>query len=378
MLADCHTMAAESSGRTTTPSTGAAASALALMNAGEDPDAIIKTRILSSRQNFLDLCTSNHYQFDELRRAKFSTAMIVWHLRFPSAPSIAPYCDHCGTYITEGFRYACTPCEYDLCPACHKSKKVHPPHKHRLRPESVTGYNCSPSIEVADASVVQDGTPNGPVVVNPHRRVEVVKNWLKLLDHVARCKPTPPTTCPHTQCQGLKDLLVHTRVCSGGSECYTCRPVINLLRAHGRKCQRPRGACAVPGCARFKELYEERRRRAALGLTDVPPSTAPKPPGTLPPPPAPGTLTRSVSAVVRSSATRRTPSRAKASPAKAKPSPAKTKASKAGKAKKTHASPAARRTPEKRRRAGSKTKRGSRPSPAVLKRSRSTPALHDV
>ncbi|KAI3981349.1 hypothetical protein MKX01_001794 [Papaver californicum] len=50
-----------------------------------DEDEVIEGNIFDGRYNFLDFCMKNHYQFDNLQRAKHSSMMILYYLHNPSA-----------------------------------------------------------------------------------------------------------------------------------------------------------------------------------------------------------------------------------------------------------------------------------------------------
>jgi E1A/CREB-binding protein len=52
----------------------------------EDPDPEVTNEHFDTRQAFLSLCQGNHYQFDQLRRAKHSSMMVLYHLHNPDAP----------------------------------------------------------------------------------------------------------------------------------------------------------------------------------------------------------------------------------------------------------------------------------------------------
>ena len=51
-----------------------------------DPDDVIENEICDTRQSFLNVCQANHFQFDQLRRAKHSTTMLCYSLHNPTAP----------------------------------------------------------------------------------------------------------------------------------------------------------------------------------------------------------------------------------------------------------------------------------------------------
>merc|ERR1711988_588858 len=65
----------------------------------EDPDKIHESEIFDTRQEFLEFCKCNHYQYDELRRAKHSSMMALYHFINPGAPKFLPICNNCGKEI---------------------------------------------------------------------------------------------------------------------------------------------------------------------------------------------------------------------------------------------------------------------------------------
>ena len=58
----------------------------------EDIDDLQDSEHFQDRLSFLNLCTGNHYQFDQLRRAKHSSVMVLYHLHNPDAPKFVPSC----------------------------------------------------------------------------------------------------------------------------------------------------------------------------------------------------------------------------------------------------------------------------------------------
>eukprot|EP00937_MAST-01D_sp_MAST-1D-sp2_P005967 g5967.t1 len=90
------------------------------MKPTDDPDVGTEKSIedFDTRQQFLQLCQMNHYQFDELRRAKHSSMMVLYHLHNPDAPNFVSQCHRCHKDITSGTRYHCKTCDFDLCSEC--------------------------------------------------------------------------------------------------------------------------------------------------------------------------------------------------------------------------------------------------------------------
>lgn len=59
-----------------------------------------KPEVGESRHGFLELSQYCNFQFDTLRRAKYSTSMLLYYLNNPSAPGIVPTCSTCSNDIS--------------------------------------------------------------------------------------------------------------------------------------------------------------------------------------------------------------------------------------------------------------------------------------
>ena len=70
----------------------------------KDEDPTIESEIFDNRQLFLNYCQKNSTQFDQLRRAKMTTMMVLYQLHNPSAAKFMQLCGACYTEINHGYR----------------------------------------------------------------------------------------------------------------------------------------------------------------------------------------------------------------------------------------------------------------------------------
>jgi len=214
-----------------------------------DYDKIIKNDILQTRHAFLSLCTGNRYQFDQLRRAKHSTMMVLYHLHNPDAPAHLYICSLCQNDILAGKRYHCDICssgDFDLCQAC--KDKVGETHEHVLTPIVVTrGVNT----ETSDAQRLQR------VSELRRARQHSLALFKDALVHSSTCNDP---NCREPPCPKMKNLLRHRQNCEirvrGG--CEICRRVLCLVQMHARECKTER--CRVPHCEDLKHHLKQQQQ----------------------------------------------------------------------------------------------------------------------
>jgi hypothetical protein len=202
----------------------------------EDVDDVQESEHFDNRLAFLNLCTGNHYQYDQLRRAKHSSMMVLYHLHNPDAPKFVPQCAICHKEILSGYRHTCQTCEVDYCNKC---VSIHGPrvHHHPLRPVAVAG-----------------GAPVQLTEEQRKERARSIKLHMELLTHAAECVSP---TCPFKNCKKMKDFLRHESACKVGAVrgCRLCTRINGLLNMHARSCKNDE--CVVPKC---KELKEQARK----------------------------------------------------------------------------------------------------------------------
>ena len=158
----------------------------------------IDSEILDNRQQFLDLCKRNYYQFDELRRSKHTSMMILWHLHNRHAAKFVPTCNSCQREIFSGIRYNCKTCnDYDLCPDCYKNPNTNRGLcTHKLVPKAV---------ENGDETRSSSGQSHGG-----KDRERQIKLHIQLLEHASLCQSG---SCPSPNCAKMKNYLKHFKDC---------------------------------------------------------------------------------------------------------------------------------------------------------------------
>ena len=196
---------------------------------------------LNNRQAFLNLCQGNHYQFDQLRRAKHSSMMVLWHLHNRDAPKFVQQCAICSREILQGYRYHCPTCaDHDQCHECVSNPNT-PRHPHPLKP-------------IAVASQQQ----NELTAAQRKERQRSIQLHMTLLLHAATCHSPK---CPSANCTKMKGLLKHGNQClvkaSGG--CNVCKRIWALLQLHARQCKA--SSCPVPNCMAIRERFRQLKKQ---------------------------------------------------------------------------------------------------------------------
>lgn len=216
----------------------------------DDDAEELECEILETRQDFLNLCRKNHYQFDQQRRAKHTSMMILWHLHNPDAAKIVQMCAACGKDILSGVRYNCPHCtDYDLCAECYNNPNTNRGScTHELVPKSVDG----------DAN--QNGAGGSAQLTEAQRkeRRHHIKLHIQLLEHASLCNSQK---CTSSNCAKMKQYLAHSATCTKGHQggCKICKRILSLLKYHALSCKSK--ACPIPNCDKVKERLRQMRRQ---------------------------------------------------------------------------------------------------------------------
>eukprot|EP00924_Labyrinthula_sp_SR-Ha-C_P003237 augustus_masked-scaffold_15-processed-gene-3.40-mRNA-1 protein AED:0.01 eAED:0.02 QI:0/-1/0/1/-1/1/1/0/1759 len=222
----------------------------------EDP--VVDCQFFDTRQQFLFLCQGNKYQFDELRRAKHSSMMVLYHLHNPDLPSFTHTCNGCRVDITTGSRYTCNECDdFDLCENCHNSVS----HQHHLA--LIPGSGGRKAMAHGMPQQHPYGTPYGrhdAVYQQQHRGLV---EHMHLLSHSANCT-LPRGQCTFRNCGRMKQLLRHGNECKMKltGDCKVCRRVWALLHVHARNCRLSPSRCNVPNCAKLRQHFRNMQAQA--------------------------------------------------------------------------------------------------------------------
>merc|ERR1712159_891205 len=214
----------------------------------DEPEPIVETDkkmdspILNTRLALLGVCQGNRYQFDQRRRAKHSTMMLLYHLHNPTVPIYLYTCNECQNDILSGFRWHCPVCpDFDLCHECKRGVV----HQHQLECHKVK-VSADPDSKTQQRSL---------------------NMFLESLVHNTTCDGKD---CKRPECRKITELLRHRANCrvraSGG--CDTCHRILCLLQMHARRCETT--DCKVLYCADLKRRIEENKRLKEEGKSNTP------------------------------------------------------------------------------------------------------------
>ncbi|KAM7280333.1 hypothetical protein ACFE04_007467 [Oxalis oulophora] len=109
----------------------------------EDNDLMLDFGLFENRHAFLGFCQKYNYQFDTLRRAKYSSMMILHHLHSRTTLTTGAVCSVCCTDTLIELCWICETCpKFVVCPACYQHKG-HSLHIHKLALHSSSSVSGS-------------------------------------------------------------------------------------------------------------------------------------------------------------------------------------------------------------------------------------------
>jgi E1A/CREB-binding protein len=170
-------------------------------NVIDDDTEEISGEIFDTRQDFLNLCKGNHYQFDAPRRAKHTSMMVLWHLHNKNAAKFVQNCMNCSREILSGVRYTCETCtDIDLCADCHSKPNVN-------RGLCAHQLVCKP----VDTESSKNGAGASNLTEAQRReRQRNINLHIKLLEHASLCVSP---NCASSNCAKMKQYLKHSKIC---------------------------------------------------------------------------------------------------------------------------------------------------------------------
>ena len=226
--------------------------------------------IFNTRQDFLNLCKGNHYQFDELRRAKHTSMMILWHLHNVDAAKFVQMCTHCQVEITSGKRYHCPVCpEYDLCSECHDTRLK------GMAGKCSQGHGLEVIKMQSDNTESSGKSSQAAALAARRAQQQHIELHVKLLEHASSCT----NECKSRNCPRMKHYLIEYNRCKAkvaaaiaasnhdGSKrplstscgCKVCKKLRAMISIHAQRCHKKN--CPVPDCGLVKEKHRQMIRQ---------------------------------------------------------------------------------------------------------------------
>ncbi|XP_027337207.1 histone acetyltransferase HAC12-like [Abrus precatorius] len=187
----------------------------------KENDIILDNGLFEDRQKFLSFCQKKLFQFDTLRQAKYSSMMILHHLKNPTVP-VGTKCSICFKHNNVlQWNWKCEICpEFTVCFACYKERGAIC-HVHKL------SRTCSG---------------------NKESMQNLMQELQDVILHASQCHSTRTRPCTYPHCLEIKKLFSHASRCtirvSGG--CQYCMKAWMGITAHCRNCKD--SGCGVPRC----------------------------------------------------------------------------------------------------------------------------------
>ncbi|XP_050381210.1 histone acetyltransferase HAC12-like isoform X2 [Argentina anserina] len=253
----------------------------------EGEDVILNNDLIENRYSFLSFCEKNHYQFDTPRRAKYSSIMILHHLRNLTARTAGNICSICHKDGVTDRIWVCGVCpEFDVCAKCYQEKGSSC-HIHKLTPTVCHKEKSSPTIShvTDDSPSVSRVTERSPAVnhvtessssvshvmerspplshatrsTKAQLNAVMIKKMVDAMQHASRCPATTSQPCSYPDCLQIRKLFWHVCRCTvrvpGG--CTLCQKAWIGMKSHSVHCKESN--CRVPRCMDMRKFAEQQQ-----------------------------------------------------------------------------------------------------------------------
>jgi E1A/CREB-binding protein len=237
-------------------------SAKATIGSTLEEDEQFESEMFENRQLFLNYCQTNHCQFDEMRRAKHSTMMVLFQLHNPTAPKFVQQCGACHRDIVSGNKFHCNVCpNFDLCQDCYLPFATGGRTSRFIHERAHTFSRISFGASVNGAEARNKGN------AKQEDKTKTLNAYLEVLSHAAHCEGPP--SCRLNNCVKMKQLFVHVQTCQTTHSfgCKICARLLSLIIVHARSCTVRGEKCPLPYCDKIRER-NERLRRHQLYMDD--------------------------------------------------------------------------------------------------------------
>ncbi|CAF1255456.1 unnamed protein product [Rotaria sp. Silwood1] len=193
-----------------------------------DTDARIQCNLMDTRDVFLNFAYNNNYEFSSLRRAKFSTMVLLYELHVSTTEKFTYNCNRCQQLCD--ICYYCTVSEdFDLCEKFYNMQLKHEPNSLNNNYKSIASSQL--------------------------QQIQSVQHCIEALLHAINCCTV---NCVNRSCFRYKHILQHTKDCKEKNrQCNVCKQVIFLCRYHAKSCMDQN--CQVPCCTYLKSEIQKQR-----------------------------------------------------------------------------------------------------------------------
>ncbi|KAI5442611.1 hypothetical protein KIW84_011594 [Lathyrus oleraceus] len=217
-------------------------------------DTILKNGLFEDRNIFLSFCQKYQFQFDTLRRAKYSSMMILYHLSNPSPMNFGKRCSICCAHNVFQKWWKCEVCpDCIICFACYKDRGVDC-HEHKLT------QNEHKLAENNSTSQSDNQESNEKMMLKLENFLKNVSQFRNHESHGKKAASAKP--CSDTSCCQFKKLFNHAKSCTthikGG--CEHCKKLWTILISHSMDCKD--SECRIQHCSVLKKRLEYRGMRS--------------------------------------------------------------------------------------------------------------------